>query len=149
MLRLRCPDSAATAALGQRLGRLLFDGAVVLLHGDLGAGKTTFAQGVAAGLGVREAVVSPTFVLVAEYAEARIPLCHADLYRVESPAELTALALDERVGRVGAWIVEWPARAPWWPADRLDVRFSVDGAAREVAAHATGPRHRALEAAWG
>jgi tRNA threonylcarbamoyladenosine biosynthesis protein TsaE len=130
------------------LGALLFDGAVVLLHGDLGAGKTTFAQAVAAGLGVRGAVPSPTFVLVAEYGDGRLPLHHADLYRVGSEAELSALALDERVGRVGAWIVEWPGRSPWWPSDRLDVSIEGTGDARRLHAHATGPRHQPLEAAW-
>lgn len=149
---LRSPDE--TSALGQRLGAVLTEGAVVLLHGDLGAGKTCFAQGVARGLGVRGPVQSPTFVLVSEYPDARVPLRHADLYRLGHLDEGRALALEERVGLDGAWLIEWPDRfLALLPDDRIEVRLAHaddPGAPDERHAEvvATGPRHARLLDAW-
>lgn len=109
------PDE--TRAVGAALARLLRPGDVVLLVGDLGAGKTTLAQGVAAGLGVTEPVTSPTFVLVRPYpcAAPHSPanptalrqLLHADLYRLEHTGELADLALGELVEDDAAALVEW------------------------------------------
>lgn len=144
-MRLPLADAAATVALGRALGARAFDGAVLLLDGDLGAGKTTLAQGLAAALGVEGVVASPTFVLIAEYPEARIPLRHADLYRLESEREARALGLEERVGEEGVWVIEWAGRfSALWPADRLELRLRVVGDAREAELRATGPRHARL-----
>lgn len=148
MRSLLSADADATAALGGRVGERLFEGAVVLLSGDLGAGKTCFTQGVARALGVTGAVQSPTFVIVQEYPDARVPLRHADLYRLNREEELLSAGIEERVGYDGAWVIEWADRFPnLWPADRLDVRLThVDGG-RRVEAVATGPMHaRLLEA---
>ena len=148
MRSLLSADADATAALGARVGERLFEGAVVLLSGDLGAGKTCFTQGVARALGVTGAVQSPTFVIVQEYPDARVPLRHADLYRLNREEDLLSAGIEERVGYDGAWVIEWADRFPnLWPADRLDVRLShVDGG-RRVEAVATGPMHaRLLEA---
>lgn len=137
--------AAETAALGAAVGRRLFPGAVVCLSGDLGAGKTCFTQGVARAVGVQGPVQSPTFVLVQEYPEARVPLRHADLYRLESAAEARALGLEERVGYDGAWIVEWADRFPdMWPEDRLEVVLTHHPEGRTVEARATGPLHAPL-----
>ena len=139
------PTADTLARLGAALGERLFEGAVVCLVGDLGAGKTTFAQGVARGLGVVGTVPSPTFVIVAEYPEARVPLRHADLYRVETEAELRGLGLEERVGEEGVWLVEWADRFPALaPADHLEVRLAHAGEGRRLTARATGPRHAPL-----
>ncbi len=121
---------------------------MVLLHGDLGAGKTCFTQGVAAGLGITEGVLSPTFTLIAEYPDARIPLRHADLYRLGNADDVAALALEERVGVDGVWVVEWPERAAEWPDDRLDIQFVAVEEGRRISAVGRGAAHRALEAAW-
>ena len=139
--------AADTAALGERVGARLFEGAVICLTGDLGAGKTCFAQGVARGLGVRGPVQSPTFILIAEYPEARVPLRHADLYRLETLAEARGLGLEERVGVDGAWVIEWADRWPeLWPEDRLDLVFTHLDHGRRVDVRAAGPRHvRLLE----
>lgn len=144
-LALPLPDAPATRALGERLAAGLFPGSVVCVTGGLGAGKTTFAQGLAAGLGVVGTVPSPTFILIAEYPEARIPLRHADLYRLDDIAAIEALGLDERVGEEGVWVIEWADRyAGRWPADRLEVHLAGSGDTRVATIRATGPRHAGL-----
>jgi tRNA threonylcarbamoyladenosine biosynthesis protein TsaE len=85
-------------------------GAVVLLQGPLGAGKTVLAKGIAAGLGVTDTVTSPTYTLAVEYA-GRVPIVHADLYRLEEPEQFDALALDDRLGTGSVLLIEWPERA--------------------------------------
>ena len=115
-----------TRRLGQQLGRLLRPGDVVLLSGELGAGKTVFVQGVARGLGYEGVVSSKSFVLLGEYP-GRVKLYHADFYRLDAPEQAEELALDE-VCADGALIVEWPERAEGiFPPDHLLVRFSVTG----------------------
>jgi tRNA threonylcarbamoyladenosine biosynthesis protein TsaE len=123
---LVCPDPAATHALGVALAGRAKAGDLVCLWGDLGAGKTQLAKGFGAGLGVREVISSPTFVLMAEYA-GRLPLFHVDLYRLAGAADvLSGGLLDERQID-GVTVVEWPDRlAGALPARRLDVR--IDGA---------------------
>ncbi len=117
MIALRSASAPDTRALGAALARVLRPGDVVVLCGDLGAGKTTLAQGVAAGLGVREQVTSPTFVLVRPYAcaapgtpanptQVRF-LLHADLYRLDHTTEVAELALGEMVEDAAAALVEW------------------------------------------
>jgi tRNA threonylcarbamoyladenosine biosynthesis protein TsaE len=119
------PDE--TAALGERVGALLEAGDVLLLQGELGAGKTCLTQGVARGLGVEETVCSPTFVLVGEYP-GRLRLFHADLYRLDHPAEVEDLDLA-RSSEDGVLIVEWPERAPeWLPREFLLVQMEHTGA---------------------
>jgi tRNA threonylcarbamoyladenosine biosynthesis protein TsaE len=148
MRRIRTDEPDATAAVGERIGARLFDGAVLLLTGDLGAGKTCFTQGLARALGVSGPVQSPTFILVQEYPEARVPLRHADLYRLEREDEVLSLGLEERVGVEGAWVIEWADRFPdFWPDDRLEVRMAHVEGGRLLEVVATGPRHAGLEAA--
>ena len=98
-----------TRALGALLGRLAPPATVVLLSGDLGAGKTVFAQGVARGLETPGVVNSPTFVLLNEHRGGRLPLFHADLYRLGEASEIEELALDEAAAE-GLLLVEWPER---------------------------------------
>ena len=103
------PDLAATAAFGARVAERLRPGDVVALSGGLGAGKTTLARGVIAALGHRGEVPSPTFTIVETYAppDVRLPLVHADFYRLDRPAEADELGLDDyREG--AALIAEWP-----------------------------------------
>lgn len=117
MISVRTSSADETRAVGSALAAVLRPGDVVLLTGDLGAGKTTFAQGVAAGLGVAEPVTSPTFVLLRPY-ECGPPhtagnptgvrrLLHADLYRLEHTTEVSDLALGELVEDEAAALVEW------------------------------------------
>ena len=102
--------AAQTGRLGARLGELLQAGDVLLLEGDLGAGKTVLAQGVALGLGVEDPVTSPTFTLIHEY-EGRLPLYHVDLYRLSGAADAAAIGLEEYLYGAGVTVIEWPDRA--------------------------------------
>ncbi|MCB9666028.1 MAG: tRNA (adenosine(37)-N6)-threonylcarbamoyltransferase complex ATPase subunit type 1 TsaE [Alphaproteobacteria bacterium] len=135
-----------TRALGAALGRLALPGTVVALVGDLGAGKTAFAQGVGEGLGLAHGVQSPTFVLVDEHHGGRLPLVHADLYRLEEAGQLEQLGLEERLEAGDAvGLVEWADRFPHvLPADHLEVRLVHDGARRRLEIEATGPWHARL-----
>jgi tRNA threonylcarbamoyladenosine biosynthesis protein TsaE len=124
MIHIVCPDPAATRAVGRRLASLLRPGDVVLLAGDLGAGKTLFAGGIGEGLAVDTPVVSPTFVLVREY-QGLLPMYHADIYRLGSSAEIEDLELPASAAD-GVLVVEWGDAAPQaFGTDRLVVRFTV------------------------
>jgi tRNA threonylcarbamoyladenosine biosynthesis protein TsaE len=104
-----CEDE--TFALGRRTGQALRRGSLVVLQGELGAGKTVFARGVAVGLGIPEAS-SPTFTLVQEYRGGRLPLFHADLYRLEAEAEIGVLGIEDMLQAGGVVLVEWGERLP-------------------------------------
>jgi len=121
-----------TFALGEKVAATLQPGTFVLLHGDLGAGKTAFVRGMAAGLGANpEDVSSPTFVLIQHY-KGRIPLIHVDLYRLESGAAVDDLGLEELVnGAVVA--IEWAERLPRKLADSVTVEIEdLGGDARRI-----------------
>ncbi len=105
-MTIRTDSADATRAVAAALGELLVPGDVVLLVGDLGAGKTAFTQGLARGLGVDEPVTSPTFTIVQEY-EGRIPLAHVDVYRLDRVQDLYDLGFDELVDGNGVTVVEW------------------------------------------
>jgi tRNA threonylcarbamoyladenosine biosynthesis protein TsaE len=110
-----------TAAVGRDLARSLRAGDVVLLHGELGAGKTAFVRGLAEGLGVPpEDVSSPTFTLIQEYRGGRLPLLHVDLYRLEDPREIDDLGLDE-LGRHAVTAIEWAEKLTRRLADAVHV----------------------------
>jgi tRNA threonylcarbamoyladenosine biosynthesis protein TsaE len=120
-------DPAATRALAAALAEAARPGDLVSLVGDLGAGKTQFAKGFGAGLGVTDTIVSPSFVLMAEY-RGRLPLFHIDLYRLAGAAEALAGGLiDERQGE-GVTLIEWADRlADAMPAGHLDVLIEGTG----------------------
>lgn len=116
-------SEARTAALGVQLARTLRPGAIVLLSGDLGAGKTAFVRGLAEGLGIDPAAVSsPTFTLVQEYRGGRLPLYHVDLYRL-TPAEADDIGLDELTEGGGVTAIEWPERSTRGFPDAILVRI--------------------------
>jgi tRNA threonylcarbamoyladenosine biosynthesis protein TsaE len=128
MIRIEGPEE--TEALGRRLGTQLRAGDVVALFGELGAGKTTLARGILAGLGHRGEVASPTFPIVIPYDTLSPPAWHVDLYRIEDPAEIDELALDEAL-EDGALIVEWPermGRGLWAHSLRLTLSREGEGA---------------------
>jgi tRNA threonylcarbamoyladenosine biosynthesis protein TsaE len=124
-LSLLTESRDASAAFGRGLGRRLSPGDVVLLHGNLGSGKTTVAQGILAGLGVTGSTPSPTFTLINEYlgrtADGRtVPVHHLDLYRLRDAADLDGIGLDDYLApRDAITLIEWPERA----AARLDGEY--------------------------
>lgn len=142
MLRLQSHGPDETRALGEALGGLLQGGDVVALSGEMGSGKTVFAQGVALGLDVSEPVNSPTFALVHEYA-GRVPVWHLDTYRVQSLDELIDLSWQDLLAGGGVILVEWPERIrAALPPEHLDVTLHYgEGYARaiEIAAHGARP----------
>jgi tRNA threonylcarbamoyladenosine biosynthesis protein TsaE len=122
-VRLRTPSAEATRELAAAIGPLLGGGDVLVLAGDLGAGKTTFTQGLAVSLGVTAPVTSPTFTLVHEYT-GRVPVVHIDVYRLEHLQEVHDLGFDELVGGDAIAVVEWgDVLGPLLPPDRLHVAF--------------------------
>ena len=107
MWTVKLDDMDATLALGRALGRVVSEPALVSLVGELGAGKTTFAQGVGVGLELSSAVVSPTFILMAEHPDGRLPLLHGDAYRLK-PGEAEGIGLDETIDAwPGLVLMEW------------------------------------------
>jgi len=117
------------------VAKLLKPGSVVALHGDLGAGKTTFVQGLGFALGLRRPVTSPTFTLSTEYQTPAFKLVHMDLYRINDPDELLALGFCEYLENGAVVAVEWPERAgDLIPQDALHVRITLgqEGETREI-----------------
>lgn len=148
MIGLRSNSVEQTRALGRALAGVTAPGVVLALSGGLGAGKTAFVQGIGEGLGVDGPVLSPTFILVAEH-EGRLPLLHADLYRLDPP-DLPGLGLEEALEQHrGVAAVEWAERAPEiLPPDHLQLRWLLEVEERRVEAVATGPEHAALLRRW-
>ena len=119
-------SDAETEAIGARLAARLEPGSRVLLYGELGAGKTAFVRGLAAGLGIHpDEVSSPTFTLVQEYRGGRLPLFHVDLYRL-APGEVDDLGLDA-LAAGGVLAIEWAERMPRGDADAIHVRLEHAG----------------------
>jgi tRNA threonylcarbamoyladenosine biosynthesis protein TsaE len=120
-------SEADTRAIAAVLATTLTSGAVVLLSGDLGAGKTAFVRGLAEGLGLDpDEVTSPTFTLVHEYRGGRLPLIHVDLYRLDR-AELDEVGLDQDLAAKGVTAVEWSERLVRSIADSIAVRIIDSG----------------------
>lgn len=143
-----------TRNLGRCLGQVVAGPAVILLNGDLGAGKTCLTQGLARGLGVpeKEAITSPTYTLMNLY-EGRLPLYHFDLYRLAEPDELEELGMEEYLPGDGVAVVEWADRFEDLCRDYLEIRICHRGLdLRAIRFHAVGETGRALlkalQSAW-
>ncbi|QTE68215.1 tRNA (adenosine(37)-N6)-threonylcarbamoyltransferase complex ATPase subunit type 1 TsaE [Clostridiales bacterium] len=121
-------SAAETRALGEKLAGRLRPGDVLLLEGDLGAGKSELTRGIAKGLGVAETVTSPSFTILNVYESGRCPLYHFDWYRLESSEELYELGMDEYLGGDGIAVVEWPGRCPdAVPESAVRIRMTAAG----------------------
>jgi tRNA threonylcarbamoyladenosine biosynthesis protein TsaE len=139
-VKVTAPAADRTAMVAAAVGSMLRVGDVVVLSGELGAGKTTFAKGLARGLGVTETVTSPTFTIVQQY-EGRVPVAHVDVYRLDRMQELHDLGFEELL-ESSVTLVEWgEAIAPVLPRDRLVVHLAPvddDPNARTIEIHAHG-----------
>jgi tRNA threonylcarbamoyladenosine biosynthesis protein TsaE len=152
---LRSESVERTRALGQALGELARAGDVVLLEGELGAGKTAFTQGVGLGLGVTATINSPTFTILKEY-EGRLPLYHFDLYRLDEPDELYELGFEGYFHEDGVCVVEWAERGefmdeepPVWDGAWLRLALAIVGDdERTLSCSAEGRRGQELLAAF-
>lgn len=119
---------AETRALGRSLAQQLRPGDVLLLWGDLGAGKSELTRGIAEGLGVTSPVTSPSFTILNVYDEGRMPLYHFDWYRLNSVEELYEMGMDEYLGGDGVAVVEWPSQCPEAiPETHLAIRLTPAG----------------------
>jgi tRNA threonylcarbamoyladenosine biosynthesis protein TsaE len=126
-MKINLANAETTRKLGVTLGRSLNPGSTILLEGDLGAGKTTLVKGIGEGLGITDPIVSPTFTLINEYPEGRIPLYHLDLYRLDpqSVAELNLEAYTEAIEVIpGIVAIEWAERMPYKPYSYLSICLS-------------------------
>ena len=116
-----------TFRLGEMTGRKLKPGTVICLDGDLGAGKTVFVKGVAKGLGVTDTVCSPTFTILQEYRDGRMPLYHFDVYRIEDPEEMYEIGFDDYLYGEGVCLIEWAKNvAELIPEGALKITITKD-----------------------
>lgn len=128
MITFSCPGPGDTANLAARLAALLRPGDILVLSGQLGSGKTLFAGGVAAGLGVEEAITSPSYIIVREYRSGFLPLIHADIYRLRTRNEFDDLDLIAQAAD-GVLVIEWGDVVEFdLPSDhlRIDIDVSPD-----------------------
>ena len=144
---LNLPDAEATRKLGKSLGYILPVGMVLLLEGDLGAGKTTLVQGIGEALGIEDHIVSPTFTLICEYLEGEKPLYHLDLYRLEQN-EVRSLHLETYWEGIevspGLMVIEWSDRLSYLPPSYLHIglQYQADFSRRAILSY---PDHLNLD----
>jgi len=132
-----------TDRLGQVIGRVLHGGETIALYGPLGAGKTALVRGIARGLGASPmAVTSPTFVVIHEYDQGRLPLAHVDLYRIRTPLELESTGLIEYFSGKTVTAIEWADKGlAALPQDRIEITLNHRAMrSRTIQLRATGPK---------
>ena len=133
-------SAAETRALGKKLAALLRPGDTVLLQGDLGAGKSELARGIARGLGISGPIPSPSFTILNAYDEGSVPLYHFDWYRIQDPSEIAEMGMEEQIGTDGIALIEWSGNAPESVPERaLEIRiYAVNEETREITLHPLG-----------
>ena len=125
VVETRSPEE--TFALGEKIGRTALPGQIYTLTGDLGVGKTVLTQGVAAGLGIREAVSSPTFTIVQVYEEGRLPFYHFDVYRIGDIEEMEEIGYDDYFFGNGVCLIEWAELiADILPEEHVSIKIEKD-----------------------
>jgi|WetSurMetagenome_2_1015567.scaffolds.fasta_scaffold351196_2 tRNA threonylcarbamoyladenosine biosynthesis protein TsaE len=117
-----------TQGLGCDFAKTLKKGDIVCLYGDLGSGKTTFTQGLAVGLGIKNRIISPTFVIVRSYELGVMGFYHIDLYRIESADDMESLGIEEIINnKQGIVVIEWAEKlGKYLPRERIDIQFSYE-----------------------
>lgn len=122
-----------TQNFAQKFAEGLKGGEIILLEGELGAGKTTFAEGIAKGLGIEQEVISPTFMLCCVYEGGRLPLYHFDLYRIESAEELSELGFEDYLYGKGVCVIEWNKFSSFYkPVTRIKLNYAEQGREIEI-----------------
>jgi len=134
MVSITSHSPQETFEFGKQFAAQLSPGSVLALSGDLGAGKTHFVKGLAAGLGIETEATSPTFTLIHEYTGGRLPLYHIDLYRLEEPEEALSIGLDEYLDSKGVTAIEWADKfESLMPSRTLKIQLRVlEGDSREI-----------------
>ncbi|NUN64509.1 tRNA (adenosine(37)-N6)-threonylcarbamoyltransferase complex ATPase subunit type 1 TsaE [Pseudanabaena biceps] len=127
-IHLYAKNLSVTQEIATQLAQIVTAGTIILLEGDLGSGKTTFMQAFGRALGINTTICSPTFTLIDEYIDGRLPLYHIDLYRLE-PSQVPSLHLEE-YGRdgdfpLGVVAIEWASKMPHLPESYLKINFSI------------------------
>ena len=147
MTTIRTENDEQTMAIAKRLTESLEPGMTLLLEGDLGAGKTTFTKGIGEGLGVKRIIKSPSYTIIREYQDGRLPLYHIDLYRLDE-SEASELGLEEYFDGNGVTVVEWASIAPdELPKERLEIKLTPqleNIAHRDVEFRAVGKRYERI-----
>ena len=115
-----------TEKIAYALAEKLHGGEIITLDGDLGAGKTAFVRGLAAGLGISDRVVSPTFTIVNEYSGEGLPLFHFDVYRIGSPDEMYDIGWEDYLGRGGVTVIEWAVNMEEILKDEKIIKITID-----------------------
>ena len=138
-------DEIATVAMGNKVAAIIEQGAVIYLHGDLGAGKTTFTRGVVQGFGHTGKVKSPTYTLVEPYELTRTNVYHFDLYRLGDPEELEYMGIRDYFSEQAICIVEWPEKGgEFIPVPDLDITLSYVGDERKIVINSASERGIAI-----
>lgn len=145
MLSVISKKPQETLYIGERMAKFLSPGNFISLTGDLGAGKTLFVQGIAKGLGIEDNVTSPTFTIIHEYTDGRLPLYHMDVYRINGIQEMENLGYEEYFYGQGVSIVEWGNLvSDIIPEEHLWLDFKVIGEGREITFHPQGKYYERL-----
>lgn len=138
-------DEIATVSMGNRVADIIEQGAVIYLHGDLGAGKTTFTRGVVQGFGHTGKVKSPTYTLVEPYELERANVYHFDLYRLGDPEELEYMGIRDYFSPDAICVVEWPEKGgEFIPVPDLDITLSYMGNERKIVINSASERGVAI-----
>lgn len=149
MVEILTRSEKETEKLGEKLGKLLKPGTIILIKGDLGVGKTVLTRGIARGLGIDEPITSPTFTLLHQY-KGRLPLYHFDIYRIGDPEEMYDIGYEEFFYGDGVTVVEWPEKMEWLlPEEYLEIKIErtpLDGQdGRRISIAGKGAQYENLE----
>ena len=131
-MQIRTISPEETEAVGRKIAAKLLPGDIIAYYGDLGAGKTAFTRGLAAGLGVTEQVTSPTYTIVNEYLSGRMPLFHFDMYRLDSADDLFDIGWEDYLARGGVCAVEWSENVEEALSGAIRITISKDPADENV-----------------
>lgn len=145
MKKIFLENEESTKKIGEIIGEKLFNGAILCLNGDLGAGKTTLTKSIAKALKIDEDITSPTFTIVNEYTEGSIPLYHFDVYRIGEPDEMYDIGFDEYINSDGVCIIEWSSIIrDILPKERLEINLNYSGTGREIEIISYGDKYKKM-----